>query len=1390
MADERQAVAAGQFRFRWRHWVLSGAAALLLLLAGGLAWLDTGMGHRFVADRIATLSPNSGLKIRIGQIKGSIYKRAVLEDVRLYDPKGLFLSSPRVELDWWPLAWLSKRLDIDRLGIATATLHKWPKFKPSKKKGPILPDFDIRLVDLNVGRLTVKKTVTGKTHEATLRGRVEVFSGRARVALYGRVLGEEDRVVLQLDSRPDDDRFDLQADINAPAGGLIGSLAGLKKPAALTIDGDGSWTKWHGGLLATLDDEPLADLSMAAAKGQYSLTGQMRPQLLRGGLISRLSAPQLDVQASGTFEKRMIAGGMTLRSEAIEIDAKGGIDLAHSLFDDLRVNAQLLRPAALVKPASGKNVALKLRFDGAFDRAGFQYLLTAPEFALGKTRFIDMRAAGEGRIGGDRRTLIPIEMRARRMIGQGDLVEGIFANLALDGVLQLQGQTIISNKMTLRAAKLKSQVVLLTDLATGRYDVALVGDIKGLLIPGLGIVDIRSDIHAAPDRGGGFALTGKARADVRRFDNGFLHGLAGGLPRLFSNLSLGADGQLRLAGLKLDAPLLHLSASGYRRKDGTVLLTGAGAHGRYGALKLTLDGKIDRPKIDLLLARPMDAAGLANVRLQLTPDADGFGFLVAGGSSLGPFDGEGRVLLPRGGQAVIDVARLTVSDTHAQGQVLPVTGGLDGRLEISGGGVSGYVELQPVGGVQQLKTKIDARNADFVGPPAFRVRSGTLSASILLDPAGTSIDAALQARGVRRGTMRIGRIDASTRLVDGRGTMQAKLSGERGRLFDIALQADIEPGRVALSGSGTLDRKPIRLMRPAVLTSRPDGGWALAPAIITFAGGRTQLSGELGGPSTHVEARLDKLPLGVLDIYNENLGLGGVATGTLSYAQPRGALPTGKAELRIRKLTRSGLAMSSQPVDVGLNAVLGGQSAVARAVIVSDGKTIGRAQARLSPLGEGYIFDRLNRAPLFAQLRYNGPADTLWRLTNVETFDLSGPVAVGLDAQGTFADPVIRGSVVTDNARFSSPVTGMALTGVKARGSFGGSRLVLSSFSGASKGGGTVTGSGSFDMAAEKGIGIDMKLQAENVVLLNRDDIGATVTGPMIVQSDGVSGTIAGDIQLTRSRFLLGRASAVAEIPQLKVVEVNRRRDDDDDDRVKASPWRLDIHAKARNRLTVTGLGLDSEWRADLKIGGMITNPTILGTANLVRGRYEFAGRSFDLEKGEIRFTGNSPVNPNLDIEASADITGLSAIIHVNGTGLQPEISFTSTPAMPEDELLSRLLFGSSITDLSAPEALQLAAAVASLRGGDGGLNPINAVRKAAGLDRLRILPADSVTGQGTSVAAGKYITRKTYVELITDGQGYSATRVEFQITRWLSLLSSISTMGRQSANIRISKDY
>ena len=316
-----------------------------------------------------------------------------------------------------------------------------------------------------------------------------------------------------------------------------------------------------------------------------------------------------------------------------------------------------------------------------------------------------------------------------------------------------------------------------------------------------------------------------------------------------------------------------------------------------------------------------------------------------------------------------------------------------------------------------------------------------------------------------------------------------------------------------------------------------------------------------------------------------------------------------------------------------------------------------------------------------------------------------------------------------------------------------------------------------------------MDVDVQQAALIARDDFAATVTGPIKIRSSPDGGLISGNVILNRSFFRFGQASATASLPDIKTREINRRADERPV-RIRDRPWRFDLTADAPNRLRVEGMGLDSEWSANLKITGPVDNFAMVGTANLLRGNYTFAGRRFRLERGRIRFVGNQPVNPILDIEAEANLTGLNATINVTGTGNQPEIAFTSIPALPQDELLSRILFGASIANLSAPEAVQLAAAVASLNSSGGGLDPINQLRKAVGLDRLRILPSDTDAGSGTSIAAGKYLTRRIYVELITDGKGYSATQLEFQITRWLSILSTISTLGRQSANVRVSKDY
>jgi translocation and assembly module TamB len=1373
---------------RWQHWLAGLLVSVLLIAVAAIAWLDTSGGHRFLATRIATIKSSSGLRIHVGSIEGSIYRKAVLRDLILSDPKGKFLEAPRVELDWWPFAWLSNRLDIDRLVIARATLHKLPKLNPTQRRGPILPGFDIRLMQFSVGRLDIAPSITGRVQHATISGDADIRGGRAIIDLSARTLDGRDALTIALDSRPDKDRFALDVTANAPKSGVLAAMAGLKQDANLRIGGKGSWSKWDGRLSATLDATPVADFVLAARSGAYSARGTVEGNGIAGnGLLRRIAAPRLGVRADGTMVDRVIDGRLSLRSAALDLTADGAIDLRNNALDNMRVDVKLARPEALIKTMRGQNVAAKIRLDGPFATLGYEYLLTARQIAFDKAIISDVRAEGKGRRATRGPALIPLRLRARRLDGQGDLVEGIVRNFQLDGVLQLDGQKIVSNPMQLRSDKLRGKLTVIADLATGRYDVGLDGQIVGLFIRGLGIVDLTSKLRAVPRADGGFGLSGSALARVRRLDNDFLRTLGGGLPTLRSKLDLMKDGQFALTNMQLSSPLLNLTAHGIRHRDGSLHLEGSGRHGRYGPVTLTLDGMIERPIVGLLLARPMDALGLRDVRAKLIPDANGYSYTANGGSTLGPFAGRGVILLPQGGQAVVRVANLAVSGVTASGDIRPVAGGLDGQLSVMGP-VTGYIDFKPVDANQQVQLKLAANDASFEGPTIIEVRRGTLDGTILLDPTGTTVNATAQARGLRVGGILLGRMAANAELVDGKGKIRGSLSGQRGRLFDLQGEAQVEPDRIRLTAGGTIDKRSIRLTRPAVLT-RAEDGWRLSPATIAYAGGSLQLAGELGGAATHIEARMQKLPLALLDIAYDNLGLGGMATGSLSYAQPRGGVPAGKAELRIRGLSRSGLSLSSRPVDVGVNAVLTGERLATRMVFVADGKTIGQAQALLDPLGtEGGLASRLNRAPFFAQLRFNGTADTLWRLTGVEIVDIAGLVGVSADMRGTLGEPIITGTFATDNAAINSPVTGMRLKGVKARGRFSGAQLVISSFAATAQNGGTVNGTGRFTFNGIAGVGMDLSLQADNAALLDRDDIAATVTGSITLKSDGVGGAIGGDLVLNKSRFTMGRAAAVAQIPELKVVEVNRRGDEIERPRTNV-PWALAINARARNRLTVTGLGLDSEWRADLDIGGTVTSPAIAGRAQLVRGGYEFAGRRFELREGNIQFDGKTPVNPTLDINAEADVSDLSATIHVGGTGLKPDITFTSVPALPQDELLSRILFGTSITNLSAPEALQLASAVGSLQG-NGGLDPINAVRKAAGLDRLRIIAADPTQGQGTSIAAGKYLTRKTYVELITDGQGYSATRMEYQVTRWLSLLAAISTLGRESANVRVSKDY
>ena len=309
---------------------------------------------------------------------------------------------------------------------------------------------------------------------------------------------------------------------------------------------------------------------------------------------------------------------------------------------------------------------------------------------------------------------------------------------------------------------------------------------------------------------------------------------------------------------------------------------------------------------------------------------------------------------------------------------------------------------------------------------------------------------------------------------------------------------------------------------------------------------------------------------------------------------------------------------------------------------MSEGRTIGRAQARLAGInGADSLFDQMARAPMRAQIRYNGAADTLWRLTGIELIDLSGPASIAADLRGSLQDPIIQGSVRTAGARLESAVTGMVVENLQSAGRFGGSRLEIQQFRGTAVGGGTVTGSGRLDFAAARGVGMSFDVRAEGARLLDRDDIRAAVTGMLAIRSDGEGGSISGDVRITEGRFRLGSATSAARVQRLNVREINRIDAELAPVARQIDPWRLALQVEAPNRMMVVGLGMNSEWSAAVDVSGTVSEPRLRGDADLIRGSYDFAGRRFDLVRGNIRFEGEHPVNPQLKIVAEARGRGL-----------------------------------------------------------------------------------------------------------------------------------------------------
>ncbi len=1190
--------------------------ALLLLLAGGLVLLDTAPGHRFIVDRIAAFETASGLKVRIGRIDGSVFGKSQLKNVTVSDTRGTFLTSPEIDLDWSPGAWLSNKLHIDSVTADRVTLVRLPKLKPSARRGKILPGFDIHIGELAIKRLEIGPGVSGQARSGTLRGKADIRSGRALIEIAASLDNGGDRIALKLDAEPDRDRFDIEARVISPANGVVPALAGTRRAIGLSIGGNGSWTRWRGRAALDLSGKPAARLALGVDSGRYRLTGKWDADQFLSGKFQRLTVPMVDVSGDATLKDRILDGQLIATSSELRAVARGAINLADSSYRGMGLGIDLLKPPALFPNMTGKNVRMVWTLDGPFATADYSYRLSSPHVQFDDTGFDQLRAEGRGKLT-PWPMRVPIRLQAKAITGIGDVAGAMLAYPRIEGWLTITPRLVRGEDLKLTSAKWNGKISLLIDLVTGRFEVTLSGRMQRYLIPGLGIVDVITDLKVVPGPNNkGSHVVGTAKAWVRRLDNSFFRNLTGGLPSLTTNLERGNDNIVHLSNLQLFSPKLRLSGAGQRFRDGTFHIVASGRQAKYGPVKLILDGHIERPRLDVLLDRPNDSLGLRAVRLLLMPSAAGFDYRANGGSRLGPFTSNGRILLPNNRPTIISIAALDAGGAHASGDLRSDPGGFTGRLTLANGTLGGTLDFSPAGLAQRIEAHLTANGASF--PGAFAVRAGRADGTIILADERTTIDGVVDARGIEASGISLARLTANAKLVNGSGQVRAAFAGRRGAAFAFSTLAEVTPDTIRLTGSGRIERQPLVLNQAAVLT-RSEDGWQLAPTRLSFAGGAATVAGR-SGSRPEVHAVVQGMPLEALDIAWPSLDLSGSATGRLDYAWKGNR--SGRIDLKVRGLSRAGLVLASKPIDLGIAAVVEGNNAAMRAVAVSNGAVIGRAQARFAPMGGGPLVAELMNAPLFAQLRYVGPADTLWRLSGTETLDLSGPIAVGADIVGRLADPAIRGSLRTQSARLESPVTGMVIDQVQSQARFSGPQLIFTQISGKTAGGGTVTGSGSVTFSGGR-TGLNLSFQANQALLLNRDDIAARVTGPLQIRSDGQGGTISGDLRLNQGRFQLGRASAAASVPQLQV----RDRGVEPEDIITAQdlhPWKLALKV-AGGDLQVIGLGINSRWTTDLNVGGFADAPRFTGRADLIRGDYDFAGRNFKLDHGVIRFLGESP---------------------------------------------------------------------------------------------------------------------------------------------------------------------
>jgi translocation and assembly module TamB len=1213
--------------------------------------------------------------------------------------------------------------------------------------------------------------------------------------------------------------------------GLQGPLPGSPGIGRLTMaDDQGVWLEVEGARLAW---DPLALLRREAhvetlSAGRIALhrlpAGEAQPEPAQPGpLIPRLPELPVAIRLDRLEAERIEIGAPVLGEPVVlRLSGQARLDemgLSLGLDAGLPEGGATLTADASLRPATGRLQArARLRGDagGQLSRiAGLAERPLALDLSLDGpaegARLNLTAAAGEG-LGAELSGVVRAPDTARlgatlegRIDGSG-LVTGPLAGLAGPVELRLDGDRMPDGTFALRTLRAAGTPGVVA--AEGRVDTSGAANAVKLhlalpassvfaaLLPGETVgwdaVEAEADVTGRLDAP---VVAATVAPSGFRSDIAPLAALLGPAPRL----ALRGAAPDRIETLTLVGQALQAEVRG--RVGETLDLTyaadvsapGAAVPGLSGALRLrgTAAGAAADPNVTLdVESDRLEAAGRVIEALNLsarvaTPatrpqlEANATGRLEELPLSLAL-----RAAPEDAGWVRLEAADLSFGPARvtANGRLHPTDRLAEGEARLDAPDLAPFARLlgRPIAGAVRLEARGAPR--DGVQTLNARIEVPRLSA------------AGVEARGVTataEGSLAALDIALSGRANDVEAEARARVTEEGGaRRLDLA----------ALRATGF--GETVRLAAPTRVTLRPDGAVEVAATTLALPRSGTLRAEGLWGPErADLRAVLSSVNLAALAAFAPDLAPAGTVNGEARVTGPT-ASPEVTATIRGTGL-RAGI-----PAARGLPA----GEVTANLRRAGSGEVSANAEARLGPAQRLAVTARFPRgpaadAPFEASLDGGldlGPLTAPLLAAGADR--VTGRLALALRASGTPNAPQLGGEARLSGGSYRNAVQGITVTDLAGTLRPDGQRL-RADIAGRTSGNGRLAVAGTVEPFGTN-IPVDVTVTAANAQPLSSDILRATLDADLRLAGELTgAATLSGRVRVDRAEIriperlpnsvrTLGPVTERGTPPGRAPRPVQRAAARQD--AAGGSPIALDVQVVAPRNIYVRGRGVDAELGGELRVAGTVAAPRIEGDLEMRRGDIAVIGRRLSFERGRLTWAGE--LLPELDFRATSQTGQVTVRLDVTGSPTDPQLTFSSTPELPQDEVLARLLFDRPLNDLSPLEIAQLASAAAGAAGlpGGGATGVLDRVRQGLGLDRLSVGSASETASRNTSaqerngatLEAGRYVADGVYVG-VRQGTEAGSSRVGVRVDLSRRFRLEAETGDREAGNrVGLSYEY